>query len=477
MKYLIKTISCISLSLLAFSSIAQSIDQKIKQVEDNLIDNLQVKGKPIVTYTLAERMKFYKAPTVSIAIINNGKIEWTRAYGAAGQNNELAANRETLFQIASYSKGISNVLAMLLVQAGVLKLDEPINTYLKSWKFPESELNKDNPLTVRDLISGRSGISAEGFYGAFKGDPVPTLLQLLNGEKPASNSPIRSIRKPRGPAIESGGAYLVLQQLIEDATGKSFDMVLKERLTGPLGMNHTSGQQPVSQNVANGYQRDGRMVKGGWIVYPQLASSGLWSTASDLATFIIERQKAVKGQSKILSQNTMLQMADPNFWKPGNVPAALPDNQMLDGRTSSNLGYQTYMEGSVKSGRGIVIIVNSNNGVDLIREILNGIDKIYGWNEHKPTFMVQLTPEQLKAFEGTYRMTQDDKSYIQITVKDNHLLVMHFPDKAAFNIYPKSDLSFFSDMPGLGAQFFEDNGGNIIKFIAFGRDEWVKVQE
>ncbi len=142
MKHLIKTISGILLSLSVSSAAAQSssADQKIKQVENSLIDNLQVNGKPAITYTLAERMKFYKTPAVSIAIINNGKIEWAKAYGAAGPNNELTANPETLFQIASYSKGISNVLTMELAHAGVLKLDDQVNTYLKSWKFPQSEL-------------------------------------------------------------------------------------------------------------------------------------------------------------------------------------------------------------------------------------------------------------------------------------------------------------------------------------------------
>lgn len=482
MKNLIKTIPGILLSFSISFIAAQgnrppSVEQKIKQVENGLIDNLQLTGQPIVTYTLAQRMEFYKTPTVCIALINNGKLEWVKAYGVAGPNNEQKANTETLFQIASYSKGISDVLAMELVQEGVLKLDENVNTYLKSWKFPESEFTKDDPLTVRDLISGRSGIAVSGFYGYFKGDRVPTLVQMLNGQKPANNPPIALQRKPRGPVVESGGAYLVLQQLIEDVTGKSFEQVLKEKLTGPLGMKFTTGLQPVSKNVTNGYQRDGREIKDGWLVYPQLASSGLWSTVGDLARFIMERQKAIKGQSKTLKPGTILQTIDPNIWKPGSAVTLPPADRLFDGLTSSNKGYMTYMEGSTRSGRGIVIMTNSNNGVDLIREILNGIDKVYNWPDHQPNFMMQLSPDELKAFEGKYQMGQDDKSYIQIAVKGTYLVATHFPDRATFKIYPKSELNFFSDMPGLEARFFKDKNGVITRFIAFGRDEWVKVKE
>jgi hypothetical protein len=74
-------------------------------------------------------------------------------------------------------------------------------------------------------------------------------------------------------------------------------------------------------------------------------------------------------------------------------------------------------------------------------------------------------------------MGQDDRSYIQIAVKGTYLVATHFPDRASFKLHPKTELNFFSDMPGLGAQFFKDGSGNIVKFIAFGRDEWVKVKE
>ena len=130
-----------------------SVRQKIDAVENGLIPFYQVAGKPLVTYTLDERMKFYKVPAVSIALINNGKIEWVKVYGCAGPDNKLKANTATLFQIASQSKGITGTLAMVLVDHKLLTLDDDANKYLKSWKIPRSDFTKDYPETLRWLWS------------------------------------------------------------------------------------------------------------------------------------------------------------------------------------------------------------------------------------------------------------------------------------------------------------------------------------
>ncbi len=142
------------------------VKQKIAAVENGLVPFYQVAGKPLVMYTLAERMKFYKVPTVSIALINNGKIEWVKAYGCAGPDNKLKANTETLFQIASQSKGITGTLAMVLVDHKLLTLDDDANNYLKSWKIPPSDFTKDHPETLRWLISGWSGMSVNNGFGS-----------------------------------------------------------------------------------------------------------------------------------------------------------------------------------------------------------------------------------------------------------------------------------------------------------------------
>jgi CubicO group peptidase (beta-lactamase class C family) len=470
--YLIQIITALSMLIVASPKqvSAQGITQKIKQVENSLMTTTQTEGVPPKTYTLAERMKFYQTPTVSIALINNDKIEWTKAYGVAGANNKQIANAETVFQLASYSKEITDFLTVRLADEGVLKLDANVNTYLKSWKLPESDRAKNHPVTVRSLIDGTSGINVSGFYGYDKGAPLPTTIQLLNGEKPANNEPIKVISEPGSIIRESGGGYMVLQQLLEDVAGKSYETLLQQKVFKPLGMLHSSSRQPAQANVTNGFWKKGEQIKGGWFVYPQLASSGTWSTPADLAKMVLEIQRALKGQSKIISKKAALQLISITGEKSGD--------QLFYCLTSSNHGYMTYAEGSMSSGRGIVISTNSNQGIYLMQEICNSIDKVYNWKEHLPNVKVKINPDQLKAFAGKYQMVNNKHAYMQISTEDDHLLAKHEWENVTDKMYAKSDHQFFGDTQGAPPlDFLKDNNGKVNKFIAFGTDDWIRVAE
>ena len=62
---------------------------------------------------------------------------------------------------------------------------------LKSWKVPENEFTAKEKVTVRRLLSHSAGMTVHGFPGYAAGAPVPSLVQVLNGEKPANTDPIR----------------------------------------------------------------------------------------------------------------------------------------------------------------------------------------------------------------------------------------------------------------------------------------------
>ncbi len=232
-------------------------------------------------------------------------------------------------------------------------------------------------------------------------------------------------------------------------------------------------------NVANGFDENGGAVPGGWYVQPQYASSGIWSTAPDLAKYLVEIQKAIKGKSKILSQQSALQMADKNFRFPGGPVPKLPvKDHMMFGQTSHNHGYMTFLECSVTSGRGIVIMTNSDNGQQLITEILNGIDKVYQWGIHLPDYRIQLTSEQLKAFEGKYQFNVNKDAYMQVIAKDDYLLVKLLWAGEEYKIFPTSDLNFFAEVQGIPVRFVRGDDGKIAKLLAFDReDEWDKVDD
>lgn len=156
-------------------------------------------------------------PGVSIAVIRNGHIDWTRGYGVrylAGPS----VTPQTLFCAASISKPITAMGVLKLVEKGKIDLDTDVNHYLKRWKIPENQFTAQKKVTVRELLSHTSGIGTtyDDLYDPAQ--PVPTIVQMLNGERPAKTAPVRVTGVPGTKFAYSNGGYLVLYLLVEDVS-------------------------------------------------------------------------------------------------------------------------------------------------------------------------------------------------------------------------------------------------------------------
>src|SRR5438445_13798498 len=109
-------------SLVSPAQSTTDFDARIQHVESGLLPDNVIKGQPLPQMKLVDRMKYYGTPGVSIAVINNFKIEWARGYGVRAVGSNEAVTSETLFQAASISKPVSAMAALRLVQLGKLSL-------------------------------------------------------------------------------------------------------------------------------------------------------------------------------------------------------------------------------------------------------------------------------------------------------------------------------------------------------------------
>ena len=145
--------------------------------------------------SLAERMAAFHVPGVSIAVIHNGVIDWAQGFGVREVGGK-PVTAGTLFQAGSISKPVAAMVALHQVQLGKLGLDTDVNTELTSWKVPASTAAPGATVTLRELLTHTAGFTVHGFPGYAAGDPVPTLLQVLDGEKPANTPAIRLMSVP-----------------------------------------------------------------------------------------------------------------------------------------------------------------------------------------------------------------------------------------------------------------------------------------
>jgi CubicO group peptidase (beta-lactamase class C family) len=166
------------------------IGLRIERVINGLLPETALQNQYAAPATLAERMAYYRTPGVSIAVINNGEIEWARGFGLRQWGSPEPVTEETLFQAGSISKPIFALAVMHLVEDGRLDLDEDVNAYLTSWKIPPTG-SWQPKVTLRQLLSHSAGLTVHGFPGYLRHEEHPTVLQILNGERPANTAPVR----------------------------------------------------------------------------------------------------------------------------------------------------------------------------------------------------------------------------------------------------------------------------------------------
>lgn len=460
----------LTLALAAETHPSKNISQqaRIARIENGLLSAVVIKGQKQSGMALADRMKHYKVPGVSIAFFEHGEITWSRTYGYAELATKKPVTPETLFQAASISKAATALAALRLVRQGQLDLDEPVNEKLTDWKVPDNEFTKDQGVTLRRLLSHSAGLTVSGFPGYAGGQPVPSIVQILNGESPANTKPVRVDTVPGTTWKYSGGGYTVVQLLLMNVTGKSFAQILDESVLQPTGMTHSTFAQPLTKSawpVATPYQSDGTPLAGGAHTYPELGAAGLWTTPSDLARMAMEVQNEYAGASdKILSQDLARQMLTRQIgdWGLGFSLAGSGD-QLRFGHGGSNGGFRCVLESYVGSGQGIAIMTNSDGGDPLVAEIERAAAKEYGWPHFRPQekAVSKIDAKALLQYAGVYQITVADVINIKVivTAKNRRLYLQAAPFGAEdVEMYPESQTNFFSTL-GFSIAFGKDERG------------------
>jgi CubicO group peptidase (beta-lactamase class C family) len=334
---------------------SSSLHARIARIENSLYSEAERDSSSNTKFNITDRMKFYHVPGVSVAVINNGVIEWARSYGVKEIGEDAIVTPKTLFQAASISKPVTAIATLRLVQENTLNLDKNVNDKLVSWKVPDNRFTEVQKVTLRNILSHSASLTVDGFDGYVSGQPIPGPLQILNGTKPANSAPVKVNGKLNQKFQYSGGGYVIVQQMLSDFTGKPFREFIQEAIFNKLGMIDSTFQQPLPESkrelAASGHDDRGKIIQGAWRTYPEMAAAGLWTTPSDLAQFIIEIQQAASGKhSKVLDQKTVDEMLTPQVggWGLGFELPGKGDSSRF-AHSGGNEGYKCLMVGYKKN--------------------------------------------------------------------------------------------------------------------------------
>jgi CubicO group peptidase (beta-lactamase class C family) len=405
-------------------------------------------------------------PGASVAVIHHGKLEWAKGYGVT-KSGGAPITPETIFQAGSISKPITALAVLRLVQQGRLSLDTDVNGYLRSWKVPSSELTRNSPVTVRGLLSHTAGISVGGFNGYSPGAAVPTLHEVLDGAKPANSPPIRVNTVPGSVWVYSGGGYTILQQLLMDVTGRPFPAVLQDLVLTPLGMNHSTFDQPLPQTLrasaAAPHDGDGNVIAGGTHTYPELAAAGLWTTPTDLARYITAIQHARAGASgSVLSVTMATKMLTPVLADYGlGLELGADSAHGYFTKGGDTHGFVGYIVAYDTRGDGAVVLTNGDQGVELTREIVRSIAAVYDWPDFRSAQLspVALSDAKRKEILGTYDIGH--YGTFSIAERPDRQMMLLFPGSAPEPLVARSSNEFIELTDGTEIQFNKHTDGKL----------------
>ena len=391
-KLLVKQMAAISaiLGLAAFvwagaSKESSQTSARLQSVESVAVELPGASGQPPQALSLAELMKAYNVPGLSIVVIENYKIVDVKGYGVIAAGSPTPVTPKTLFQAGSISKPVAATGALWMVERGELSLDEDVNKKLRTWKVPENEFTTTEKVTLRRIMSHTAGLTVHGFPGYDVDAPVPTLVQIFNGEKPANTAPIRVDTVPGTKWRYSGGGVTIEQQLMVDVSGKPFPAFMRQTVLDKIGMSESSYEQPLpparAAMTANATYPDGKPVHGKWHVYPEMAAAGLWTTPTDLAKFAIEIALSRQGKSnRVLSQKMTQEMLTPVMNDVGLGFFLEKDNPGQFGHNGADEGFQALLTMNSETGNGVAIMANSDNGLSVMDPVLRRVAKEYAWN-------------------------------------------------------------------------------------------------
>jgi CubicO group peptidase (beta-lactamase class C family) len=395
------------------------------------------------------QMKAYDVPGLAFAVVQDGKIVYTKGYGVRDLKTKTPVNADTLFAIGSSSKSFTALGVMQQVEAGKLDLDKPINTYLPKLKFSDS--SKAPKVTLRRLLSMSTGL------------PRADLVWYTNENLKTRQQMLETIEKI--PFVSEVGAswnycnqnFIAAGAALETVSNQSWEAYTKANIFAPLGMNRSVfewNDVVKDGNYALGYSAGFKGVEA-MAPFDRLVIAGpagsIHSSANEMARYIAFQLSNGQVNGKALVSKRLLdamhkpEIAIDDFpMRPRGV--ALPGYGMgwftseyrgvkIVEHGGNINGFTAGMQLMPEKGLGFVILssldgageFSTTTQLGLTERLLNLQPRNdFGQSDYAKAKALQARaktyqakPEDLKKLEGTYTLTTGDT--LEISFKNGQL--------------------------------------------------------
>src|SRR5882762_3982042 len=221
-------------------------------------------------------------PAISIAIVDDQQTVWAEGFGFADPKDKKPATAETVYRIGSVSKLFTDIAIMQMVERGELDLDAPITNYLPDF-HPKNPFG--TPITLRELMSHRSGLLREPPVGNYFETTEPTIAATVR-----SLNDTELVFAPKTHTKYSNAAIAVVGYLLEEKNHQPFAAYLKHAVLEPMGLHHSSfaPDAEILKNLAKAqmWTYDGRTMEAPTFQLGMAPAGSMYSTVTDLGRFV-----------------------------------------------------------------------------------------------------------------------------------------------------------------------------------------------
>lgn len=413
----------------------------------------RVQGTPIDPAELAgwldplieQQMQAAHIPGAVFLLVADGQVAYSRGYGYADLAQQMPVDVErSLWRVMSLSKPVTAAAVMQLAEQGKLDLHADVNSYLRSYKLPDAFAA---PVTADHLLTHSAGLD---FDLDDIGTVAATPADLVGNAHFLANHPPRRIFPPGAHYLYSNAAFNLAGQLVEVVSGVPFADYVEQNIFQPLGMTHSSFDQPPSQADAlvSGYTFDGaRHHPVPLPLWQDPPSRSLTATAPDMARFV---QAMLGDGSPILQSESLRTLLTTHFTyqegAPGlaygwhDVNRAGVDGVVKDGGAAGALSRILLLP---EEKIGFFLAYNLDDGFGLANAVTNELlQRSFPLTPQLPT-PAPGAAERGRALAGVYRLTTYSHGtlskllrlpwpdYPQITALEDGRLLVHYAQEAA----------------------------------------------
>ncbi len=263
-----------------------------------------------LTTFIEREMRVHGIPALSIALVEDQRVVWSRGFGEENIRTHAPATARTVYRVGSVSKLFTDIGVMQLVERGVLDLDAPVQRYLPTFAPVNTS---GTPITLRQLMSHRSGLVREPPLGHYFDDTSPSLAATV-----ASLDATTLVFRPDTRTKYSNAAIATVGYLLEQRSGAPFSRYLQRTVLTPMGLASSSFDPSPAMKARTAdaimWNYHDRPFPAPSFALGMAPAGSMYSTMPDLGRFLSVLFAGGRGaRGRVLRPATLQRMWTPQF--------------------------------------------------------------------------------------------------------------------------------------------------------------------